>query len=163
MVDDGVQVLDAEGDARRLAEFADPLERALRGQPHLTGGAVAGPGRLAVDEFGGVQVEPRNTKRLSGFDAQLGRPHDLVGAGGIDQVALQVAGHRREPGSGGGKGVEVLVVPAPDLDCEAELVDAPDSVDERQVGEHHLGADHQLESASVTQLDRCTLAFDMQS
>ena len=130
MVDDGIQILDAERDACRLAELADPLERALRGQPHLTGGAVARPGRLAVDEFRGVQVEPRNTKHLSGFDAELGRPNNLVGAGGIDQVALQVAGHRREPGSGGGKGVEVLVVPAPDLDCEAEVVDAADSVDE---------------------------------
>ena len=81
MVDDGVEVLDAERDARRRAELADPLERALRGQPHLAGGAVARPRRLAVDELGGVQVEPRNTKRLSGFDAQLGRPHHLVGAG----------------------------------------------------------------------------------
>ena len=115
----------------RRAEFADPLERALRGQPHLARRAVAGTGRLAVDELGGVKVEPRNAQRLGGFDAQLGRPHHLVGAGRVDQVAVQVAGHRREPRAGGGQGVEVLVVPAPDLDREAELVDAPDAVDER--------------------------------
>ena len=110
-----------------------PLERSLRGQPHLAGGAVAGPGRLAVDEFGGVQVQARNTKCLSGFDAQLGGADDLVGARRVDQIAVQVAGHRREPGTGRGKGVEVLVVPAPDLDGEAEIVDPPDPVDQRQV------------------------------
>ena len=54
MVDDGVEVLHAEGDACRLPEFADPLERALRGQPHFAGGPMTRPGGLAVDEFCGV-------------------------------------------------------------------------------------------------------------
>ena len=36
-------------------------------------------------------------------------------------------------------------MPAPDLDVEAEPVDAPHALDQRQVGEHHLGADRQLD------------------
>ena len=74
--------------AAARAQFSDPLERALGGQPHLARGAVTGTGGLAVDELGGVQVEPRNSQRLSGFDAQLGRPHHFVGTGRVDQVAV---------------------------------------------------------------------------
>ena len=147
VVDDRVQVLDAKRHARRRAEFADALQRAQRGRPHLAGGPVAGPGRLAVHQLGGVQVEPRNTKGLSGFDRQLGGPHHFVGAVRVDQVAVQVAGHRGEPGAGVGQRLQVLVVPAPDLDGEAHVVDAPHPIDDRQVREDHLGTDRKLEVA----------------
>ncbi len=100
-----------------------------------------------------MQVKPRDTKCLSGFDGQLRRPHHFVGGVTVNQVAVQVAGHRRESGSGGGQRFQVLVVPAPYLDREAKLVDAPHPVDDRQVGEDHLGADRQLEAA------HCSTAF----
>ncbi len=83
--------------------------------PHLAGGAVARPCRLAVDQLGGVQVESRNTKCLSGFDGQLGRPHHLVGGGGVDQVAVQVAGHRGEAGAGS------RPAPARSLSCQLQI------------------------------------------
>ena len=41
-----------------LTELADPFQCAQRSQPHLARRPVAGTGGLAVDEFGGVQVEP---------------------------------------------------------------------------------------------------------
>src|SRR4029079_14548727 len=116
----------------RLTQLAEPRESSLRGQPHLAGGAVAGARRLAVDEFGGVQVQARNTKCLSGFDTQLSGAVDLVGTRAVDQITVQVAGHRREPGTGRGKGVEVLVAAALDLAREAEVDDSPDTVERVQ-------------------------------
>ena len=42
---------------------------------------------------------------------------------------------------------QVLVVPAPDLDGKAHVVDAPHAIDDRQVREDHLGTDRKLEVA----------------
>jgi hypothetical protein len=92
---------------------------------------VARPRRFAVHQLGGVQVESRNPKCLSGFDRQLGRPHDLVGGLRVDQIAVQVAGHGGEPGAGVGQRLQVLVVPAPDLDGKAHIVDAPHPICDR--------------------------------
>ena len=156
VVDDRVEVLHAECHACRGAELADALQRAQRGGPHLAASPVPRAGGLAVDQLCGVQVQPWNTKRLSGFDGQLRGPHDFVGGGRVDQVAVQVAGHRREPGAGVGQRLQVLVVPAPDLDREAHLVDAPDPVDDRQVREDHLGADRQVEAAHRSAAFRAT-------
>jgi hypothetical protein len=65
----------------------------------------------------------------------------------VDQIAVQVAGHRGEPGAGVGQRLHVFVVPAPDLDGEAHVIDAPDPIDDRQVCEDHLGTDRELELA----------------
>ena len=147
VVDDGVEVLHAKGHACRRAQLADALESTQRRRPHLAGGPVAGPRRFAVHQLGVVQIQPRNTKCLSGFDGQLGRPHDFVGGLRVDQIAVQVAGHRGEPSAGVGQRLQVLVVPAPDLDGKAHVVDAPHPIDDRQVREDHLGTDRKLDVA----------------
>ena len=72
-----------------------------------------------------MQVEVRACRagREAAIDS-LGGAQQGVGAVGVGQVALDVAGHRREVGTGGGQGGEVLAGPVPDLDGEAEVVDA---------------------------------------
>ena len=88
VIDDRVEVFHAERDARRATDLADALERAQRGSPHFAIGPVARPGGLAVDQLRCVQVQPRNTKCLSGFDGELCGSHDFVGGGRVDEVAV---------------------------------------------------------------------------
>ena len=78
-----------------------------------------------------MQIETRNTKCFSGFDGQLRGADHLVGGGRIDQVAVQVSRHRREVRASGGECGQILVVPAPDLDGEAHVVDPAHPIDDR--------------------------------
>ncbi len=147
MVDDRVEILDAELHSSRRAQLTQSFQGPQRGGPHRTGRTKAGARRQAVDKLRGVQVEARDAERLRGPDAQLRRPHHLVGGLRVDQVAVQIPGHRRELRAGRGQGIEVLVVPAPDLGGEAHVVDAAHPLDEGEIGEHHLGADREFEGA----------------
>jgi hypothetical protein len=47
--------------------------------------------------------------------------------------ALDIAGHRGEPGSRGREDGQVLGGPVPDLHCEPEIMDASDALLERHV------------------------------
>ena len=91
--------------------------------------------------------QPWNSKHGSSFDGLLGGSDDFARTFGIGQVAVQVARHRREPGSGGGQRLEVLVVPTPDLHGKAEVVDPVGPFENVQIGEDHLRADGQLDIA----------------
>ena len=107
-----------------------------------------------IAELGAVQVEARAAESLGDLD-RLGR--------GLEQLVLvvgerasDVAGHRREGGAGGDQGVDVLGVPVPDLDVEAEFVDAPDPVGEWEIGEDHLRADREPHPISSGLTGRCS-------
>ncbi|MDF2824688.1 MAG: hypothetical protein K0R68_2096 [Mycobacterium sp.] len=145
MVDDGVQVLQAERHAGLGAQLAQRRQTALGGEPHLTGDPLTWPGGMSVDQFTRVDHQASDPENGSSFDRCLRGAHHLVGAPVIVEVSVQVARHGREPRAGGGQCVQVLVLEAPDLDAEAQLVDTAHPFQKGEVGENHLGADGQLE------------------
>lgn len=82
----------------------------------------------------GAAENHRKHDRLLGCAQQFGRP--LIG----DQVAREVAGHRCESGATGRERGDILVLPVPNLDGEARVVDPLDPFKMRQVNIEHLGA-----------------------
>jgi hypothetical protein len=146
VVDGGVEVLQAEGHPGPLPKGGHPLQGARRGQPHGAGDLLHRPHRQPLGvQPGAVQVEPRAAQPPGHGDRLLGRGQQLGGTVVVGQGAGDVAGHGREHGARLHQGVEVLAGPVPDLDLESQVGDPPDPFADRQLEEHHLGADGQLD------------------
>ena len=120
--------------------------------PHRAGDHLDRPHRQPVAvEAGAVQVQVRRAEPARGLDRERGRGEQRLGAVGIDELAVDVPGHRREPDARLGQPgqlVEVLGGPVPDLRGEAEVVDVADPVGQGQVPQDHLDADREGEGAA---------------
>ena len=132
VIDGGVEVLQAEDDAFPLTQGGHPRQGPLGGEPHRSGDALHRLDREThAVEAGAVQVEPGDAEPGGDGDRLLGRGQQLIGAIGVGEIAADVAGHRGKRRATPTKCVDVMLGPVPDLDLEAQFVDAADPVEHR--------------------------------
>ena len=113
---------------------------------------------LAV-ETGAVKVQPRDAELLRDRDRLARGAQQLVRAVVVGERAGDVAGHRREGGAGRGERLDVVLGPVPDLDLEAEVMQALHPVEDRQAAEEHLRAGGEGEGNVLRRARRWSLSL----
>src|SRR5215207_9250317 len=145
MVEHRVEVFEAVRDPGPFAELGQLFQRALGGEPHLAADPEHRLGSLALDELCGVYDQASAAQLGSHVQRLLCcLQQDLRGVG-LDDVAVDVAGHGGEGRARVRQCLDVLVLPAPHLHGEAEIGDLAHPFLERQVQEHHLSGNGQWE------------------
>src|SRR5215203_4971555 len=144
-VEHRVEVFEAVRDSGPFAELGQLFQRALGGEPHLAADPEHRLGSLALDELCRVYDQASAAQLGSHVQRLLGRLQQGVRGVGLDDVAVDVAGHGGEGRARVRQCLDVLVLPAPYLHGEAEIGDPAHPFLERQVQEHHLGGNGQWE------------------
>src|SRR5918994_2046572 len=145
MVEHRVEVLEAVSDPGPFAELGQLAQRALGGEPHVAADPKHRPGSLAFDELCRVYDQASAAQVGSHVQRLLGRLQQGPRGVGLDDVAVDVAGHGGEGHARVRQYLDVLVLPAPHLYGEAKVGDSAHPFLERQVQEHHLGGNGQRE------------------
>src|SRR5215216_240691 len=145
MVDHRVEVLEAVRDPGPFAEPGQFLQCAQGGEPHLAADPEHRLGGFALNELGRVHDQAGTAQLGSHVQRLLGRLQKGPCGVGLNDVAVEVAGHGGESRTRGRQRLDVLALREPYLHGEAEFVDPAHPFLERQVQENHLGADGQRE------------------
>jgi hypothetical protein len=90
---------------------------------------------------GAVQVQIRSSQSPRHWDRLLSRAKQYLRPSGINKVALHIARHRSESGTGRSERSNILRSPIPDFHGEAEILNDVHSPLEWLIGKHHFRAD----------------------